>query len=84
QDVPEAMARLRVIYPNLMRLDYDNRRTREQRSVEGSALLTHSSTSPLEHFAAFYEAQNNQPLSEEQTQFCRALIEQIWKEGEDA
>lgn len=84
QDVPEAMARLRVIYPNLMRLDYDNRRTREQRSVEDSALLTHSSTSPLEHFAAFYEAQNNQPLSEEQTQFCRALIEQIWKEGEDA
>ena len=32
QDIPEALARLRVIYPNLMRLDYDNRRTQTDRS----------------------------------------------------
>ena len=31
QDVPDALARLRVIYPNLMRLDYDNLRTRKIR-----------------------------------------------------
>ena len=28
--------------------------------------------------------QNNQPLSEEQAAFCQQLIEDIWKEGEDA
>lgn len=29
KDIPEAMARLRVVCPNLMRLDYDNLRTRK-------------------------------------------------------
>ena len=38
QDVPDALARLRVIYPNLMRLDYDNLRTRKiRRSPHRSA-----------------------------------------------
>ena len=34
QDIPEALARLRVIYPNLMRLDYDNRRTQTQQELD--------------------------------------------------
>ena len=33
QDIPEALARLRVIYPNLMQLDYDNQRTRQQQEI---------------------------------------------------
>ena len=82
QDVPDALARLRVIYPNLMRLDYDNLRTRAQQTVEGP--VQEVRRSPLEEFAAFYEAQNNQPMTAEQTAFCRQLIEDIWREGEDA
>ena len=82
QDVPDALARLRVIYPNLMRLDYDNRRTRQQQEV--AAPERTEDLSPLEHLAAFYELQNNQPLSAEQAAFCQQLIETIWKEGEDA
>ena len=84
QDVPEALARLRVIYPNLMRLDYDNRRTREQRTVDSPTLTAQASATPLERFSAFYELQNNQPLTPEQARFCQDLIEQIWKEGENA
>ena len=42
------------------------------------------SISPLEHLEAFYQLQNNQPLTAEQAAFCQALIEEIWKEGEDA
>ena len=38
---------------------------------------------PLEHFADFYQLQNNQPLTHEQAVFCQQLIESIWKE-EDA
>ena len=38
---------------------------------------------PLEHFADFYQLQNNQPLTHEQAAFCQQLIESIWKE-EDA
>ena len=41
-------------------------------------------TLPLEHFSAFYQLQNNQPLTAEQAAFCQQLIEEIWKEGEDA
>ena len=82
QDVPDALARLRVIYPNLMRLDYDNLRTRQNQEI--TAPERTESITPLEHFSAFYEAQNNQPLSAEQAAFCQQLIEEIWKEGEDA
>lgn len=82
QDVPDAMARLRVIYPNLMRLDYDNLRTRENQEI--TAPERTESITPLEHFAAFYQLQNNQPLTAEQAAFCQQLIEEIWKEGEDA
>ena len=35
---------------------------------------------PLQHLAAFYELQNNQPLTDEQAAFCQQLIEEIWKE----
>ena len=81
QDVPDALARLRVIYPNLMRLDYDNLRTRTQADLDAPA-QTEQKT-PLEHFAAFYALQNNLPLSAEQAAFCQQLIETLWKE-EDA
>ena len=80
QDVPDALARLRVIYPNLMQLDYDNQRTCQQQEI--CAPERTESISPLEHLAAFYQLQNNQPLTAEQTAFCQELIEEIWKEGD--
>ena len=80
QDVPEALARLRVIYPNLMRLDYDNLRTRTQNELDAPAQA--ESQTPLEQFAAFYQLQNNQPMSAEQTAFCQQLIETLWKEDD--
>ena len=80
QDVPDALARLRVIYPNLMRLDYDNLRTRTQADLDAPAQAEQKT--PLEHFAAFYELQNNQTLSAEQAAFCQQLIETLWKEDD--
>ena len=81
QDIPDALARLRVIYPNLMRLDYDNCRTQSQQELDAPAQAAQKT--PLEHVADFYRLQNNQPLTEEQAAFCQQLIEQLWKE-EDA
>ena len=78
QDVPDALARLRVIYPNLLRLDYDNLRTRTQTDVDAAAPVEQKT--PLEHFAAFYELQNNQPMTDAQAAFCQQLIETLWKE----
>jgi DNA repair protein SbcD/Mre11 len=80
EDVPNAMAKLRIIYPNLMKLDYDNARTRSTYHFESSADVDH--LSPLDLFAEPYEKQNNQPMSEEQTEFVRELMEQIWEDAQ--
>ena len=58
EDIPDGMQRLRNVYPRLMRLEYDNSRTRERRNVEGAAAVEHRQ--PLELFEEFYEMQNNQ------------------------
>ena len=75
EDVPEAMGRLRVIYPNLMKLTYDNTRTRTNQIVGGAEDVKRKS--PLELFEELYETQNNQPMSEEQRAFALELIESI-------
>ena len=79
EDVPEAMARLRVIYPNLMKLSYDNARTRSNSVIDGAVDVRRKS--PLQLFGELYEQQNNQPMSQIQSDFLRELIESIW-EGE--
>lgn len=78
-DVPEAIGKLRAVYPNLMKLDYDNSRTRSNTAILGAAEAERRD--PLELFGDFYEQQNNQPLSETQRAYLSGLIEQIW-EGE--
>ncbi len=77
-DVPEAMGRLRGIYPNLMKLSYDNTRTRHNQIIEGATDVSHKS--PLELFEELYELQNNQPMSQEQRSFAAQLIEAIQEE----
>ena len=37
-------------------------------------------TSPLDLFRRLYEAQNNQPMSEQQDEFLARLIGAIWEE----
>lgn len=75
EDVPDGLQKLRVIYPNLMRLEYDNRRTRENRSVEGAGAVEEKSQ--LELFEEFFEIQNNQPMSAQQQSFVQGLIQKI-------
>ena len=75
EDIPDGMQKLRVIYPNLMRLEYDNRRTRENRSLE--SVQRTQEKSELELFEEFFELQNNQPMSGEQRAFAEALIREL-------
>ncbi len=79
EDQPDALAKLRVIYPNLMRLDYDNQRTRADCVITGPE--TAGQLHPLELFESFFQEQNNQDLSAEQRAYTNALIEQIWGEA---
>ena len=75
EDVPEAIGKLRLIYPNLMKLTYDNTRTR-QNQVVGSAQDVQRK-SLLELFEELYEMQSNQPMSDAQRAYTRELIESI-------
>ena len=75
EDVPEALGRLRIIYPNLMKLTYDNTRTRTSHIIEGAEHVQRKS--PLELFEELYELQNNQPMSDVQRNFALELIESI-------
>ena len=77
EDVPEAVARLRVVYPNLMKLSYDNTRTRSNAVIDGAVDV--QKKTQLELFSELYEQQNNQPMSEIQQQFMQELIERIWE-----
>ena len=75
EDIPEAIGRLRTVYANLMKLDYDNRRTR---ALGVDADAPQPGRSPAELFAELYTAQNNQPLTDAQRAYLDAQIAQIW------
>ena len=79
EDIPNAVNRLRVIYPYLMKLDYDNRRTRAGALMNGGEEM--EQRSPLELLEEFYRQQNGQPMGEEPRTLARELMESIW-EGE--
>lgn len=78
-DVPEAFGKLRVIYPNIMELNYDNTRTRTNQLIDGAENVERKS--PLQLFDELYELQNNQPMSDEQRAFISKLIESIREEN---
>lgn len=77
-DVPDALGKLRTVYRNLMRLDYDNTRTRCNREIIVESNI--EAQSPKELFSSFFYIQNNQELSEEQEKLLSDLIESIWEE----
>lgn len=77
-DIPDAIGKLRAVYHRLMKLDYDNKRTRTNAEINGTADV--ESKSPLELFSDFYELQNNQPMTDDQERYMRELIEKTWED----
>ena len=75
EDVLDGLQKLRVIYPNIMQLEYDNRRTRE--NPELTAAQAVEQKSEMELFMEFYELQNNQPMSQIQEEFVRNIIREV-------
>ena len=76
QDIPEGIGKLRAVYPNIMALEYDNKRTQaEYRDIE---LTNEKIKTPTELFSEFYEQRNNAPMSAEQQEYISELIEKLW------
>ena len=78
EDIPDAVGKLRTIYHNLMKLDYDNRRTRANGELLPEAQV--ETKSPLELFGDFYRTQNGQELTEEQQTYLQNIIESVWED----
>lgn len=78
QDEPEAMAKLRNVYPNVMRVEYDNKRTRAASSLE--TVVSTDKKAPAELLGEFFEMQNGKPMSEEQIKYTENLFAEIWEE----
>ncbi len=77
-DEPGAVGRLREVYPNLMRLEYDNQRTRAAGIVPDMAGLERKS--PTDLFGEFYEKQNGRPMSGPQREYVNFVFERLDKE----
>lgn len=80
EDILGAAEKLRTIYPNLMKLSYDNRRTRSDRVLESASGVEEKS--PLELLSELYRLQNNQEMSKEQQTYAASVFEAV-KEGEE-
>ena len=78
-EVMDALAKLRIIYPNIMRLEYDNTRTRTNSVLLADEAVQEKSR--LELLDELYEIQNGVPLSEAQRKYAEDVFELI-REGE--
>ena len=76
QDVNDALGKLRVIYPLIMKLDYDNDRTKHTESISGADSV--DNRKPLDLVSDLYSQQNNNPLNEQQKEYVTAAIHKIW------
>ncbi len=77
EDIFDAQKKLRLIYPNLMRLDYDNSRTGANADNVFLDTQTSESLSPIDIFEDLYYMQNAKDMSDEQLQYVSKIIEGI-------
>lgn len=78
-NVADAIQKLRVIYKNIMKLEYDNMRTRESRKINLDDMVIENKN-PLEIFSEFYKLQNNKEMNDEQKEIIKKIMEEVWEE----
>ena len=73
EDVPDALRKLRVIYPNILKLEYDNTRTRHRNSVIEKEAIRRKE--PIEYIEELFSMQNNVEMTAEQLGVLRQIME---------
>ena len=76
EDIPDVLGRLRSIYPNIMRLDYDNLRTRTNNDIDSASDLEEKN--PMQLFEEFFRLQNNADMNSRQRELIEGIIEDIF------
>lgn len=80
EDIYDAIGKLRSVYPNIMRLDFENSKTVWNSETKLVALEVEQK-SPLQLFEEFYEKQNNVAMSNDQLEIMRDIFEGMAGEG---
>lgn len=73
EELYDAVGQLRDKYPNLMRLEFDNSRTKALQTLDGMSAQW-KDASPFQLFAEFYEQQNGVGMSEEEAALLKQFL----------
>lgn len=77
-EVLDAISTLRTVYPNVLKLSYDNKATKAFDQVEKIKV---EQKNPLEIFDAFFNSRRGTEMDKEQKEYIQSLIEKIWGEN---
>lgn len=77
--IPDAHRKLATLYTRVMKVDYDNSRTRQNAEIE--ELEAVEKIDPLDIFETLFMLQNNREMTDEQRELVAELLERI-EEGE--
>lgn len=80
-ELADPIGKMRSVYPNIMRLDFENRKTAAGESRTAAAGDV-SKREPLELFREFYRNQNNTELSPEEEKLMTELFQSVGERTE--
>ena len=75
--IMDAIGKLRSVYKNILRLEYDNKRTSGNMLNDSKNNIDVKVLSEIELFSKFYEVQNNIEISDEKRSIVEQTIEEI-------
>ncbi len=78
-EVMDAMATLRTVYPNVLKITYDNKASRAAENIERLGAV--DKKNPLEIFEAFYKSRIGEDMDDQKKEYIHSLIEKIWGEN---
>ena len=78
-EIPNALGKLRSVYPNIMSFKYDC--LRFSYGSDADTISADPEMSPAELFAKLYESQNNAKMTAKQTKIIDEICEEIFTEG---
>lgn len=81
EDIFDAIGKLRTIYPNIMKISYDNKRTQTAGEIVETVVSEHKT--PFELFDDFYEKRNGISMNNSQRGYMESLINKTWEDDNE-
>ncbi len=78
-EVMDAISTLRTVYPNVLKITYDNMASRAAEKIENFNAV--DKKNPFEIFETFFNSRRGRDMDEDEKEYLHALIEKIWGEN---